>query len=82
LIDHPQLVHRRFHETIDHPVVGVRHTPTVPFRFASVECWLRSPAPLLGQHNHEILGGLLGLSDAELAQLEADQIIGTRPRGV
>jgi crotonobetainyl-CoA:carnitine CoA-transferase CaiB-like acyl-CoA transferase len=82
MLGHPQLVHRGFHETIDHPVVGLRQTPTVPFRFASVDKWLRSPAPLLGQHNREILGGLLGLSDEELAVLEADQIIGTRPRGV
>jgi len=82
LLGHPQLAHRGFHEAIEHPVVGTLRTPTVPFRFASVERWLRSPAPLLGQHNHEILGDLLGLSDAELAQLEADQIIGTRPRGV
>ena len=39
------------------------------------------PPPLLGQHNRDVLGGLLGLSDAELAELERTQIIGTRPAG-
>ena len=39
------------------------------------------PPPLLGQHNREVLGGLLGLSDAELAELERTQVIGTRPAG-
>lgn len=37
-------------------------------------------SPTLGQHNSEILKRLLGLSDDELAKLEADAIIGTEPR--
>jgi crotonobetainyl-CoA:carnitine CoA-transferase CaiB-like acyl-CoA transferase len=77
---HPQHGARGFFEDVEHPVVGRQPTPTVPFRYASVARWTRSPAPTLGQHNREILGGLLGLSDAELADLEASDIIGTRPR--
>jgi crotonobetainyl-CoA:carnitine CoA-transferase CaiB-like acyl-CoA transferase len=53
----------------------------VPFRFASVERWIQRPAPTLGQHNHELLREL-GYGDAEIAQLEADQVIGTRPIGL
>jgi crotonobetainyl-CoA:carnitine CoA-transferase CaiB-like acyl-CoA transferase len=79
--DHPQLVARRFYEFVDHAVVGPQPLPTVPFRFASVDRWLRAPAPLLGEHNEAILGGLLGLSRAELDQLAADGIIGDRPKG-
>ena len=38
---------------------------------------IRSAPPTLGEHNREILGGLLGLSDAELDQLTREGIIGT-----
>ena len=62
-------------------MIGVRGHPSVPFRFASVDHWLRRAAPTLGQHNHEILTDL-GLSEEEIAALEADDLIGTRPLGL
>jgi len=76
----PQHVARGFFEEVEHPVVGLQPMPTVPFRYASVPRWIRSPAPTLGQHNRGVLASLLGLSDEEIAALEADRIIGTRPR--
>jgi crotonobetainyl-CoA:carnitine CoA-transferase CaiB-like acyl-CoA transferase len=77
---HPQHAARGFFEEVEHPVVGRQPIPTVPFRYASAPRWIRTPAPTLGQHNRDVLGGLLGLSEAELAALERDGIIGTRPR--
>jgi crotonobetainyl-CoA:carnitine CoA-transferase CaiB-like acyl-CoA transferase len=65
-----------------HPVVGTHPVCAPPFRFASVERWLRSPAPTLGEHNREILGGLLRLPDAEIDELEAAGVIGTHPTGL
>ena len=38
---------------------------------------MRGPAPTLGQHNHELLCDLIGVSEAEYQRLEADGIIGT-----
>jgi crotonobetainyl-CoA:carnitine CoA-transferase CaiB-like acyl-CoA transferase len=82
MVRHPQLRARAYHEVIDHPVVGTLPTPTVPFRYASVERWLRRPAPTLGEHTAEILGDILGLSADDLARLETDGVIGTRPKGL
>lgn len=79
---HPQNDARGYCEMVDHPVVGTHPTPTLPFRYASVEHWVRMPAPTLGQHNQEILGGLLGHSEAELRALEDSGIIGDWPMGV
>jgi crotonobetainyl-CoA:carnitine CoA-transferase CaiB-like acyl-CoA transferase len=77
---HVQHAARGLFEELDHPVVGRQPIPTVPFRYASVARWLRRPAPTLGQHNRELLSGLLGLEEAELEALEAAGVIGTRPR--
>jgi crotonobetainyl-CoA:carnitine CoA-transferase CaiB-like acyl-CoA transferase len=79
---HPQFAARGFYEICEHPVAGVHPLATLPLRFASVPRWLRTPAPTLGQHNREILGGLLGLRDEEIDALEAAGVIGTRPKGL
>jgi crotonobetainyl-CoA:carnitine CoA-transferase CaiB-like acyl-CoA transferase len=78
---HPQMVARGFFESPAHPVVGCVQLPTVPFRFASVDGWLHSPAPTLGQHNREILHGMLGLTDDDIEALRTDNVIGDRPQG-
>jgi crotonobetainyl-CoA:carnitine CoA-transferase CaiB-like acyl-CoA transferase len=78
---HPQLAARGFFEEVAHPVVGEHAIPTLPFRYASVARWIRSPAPTLGQHGREVLGSLLGLGAAELDALESARVIGERPEG-
>ena len=51
----------------------------MPFRLSrGPERVHRTPAPLLGQHNHEVLTEL-GFSEDEIGRLEADGIIGTTP---
>jgi crotonobetainyl-CoA:carnitine CoA-transferase CaiB-like acyl-CoA transferase len=79
---HPQLDARRFFETIDHPIVGSQPVCAPPFRFASVDRWLRTPAPTLGQHSREILRELLNVRGPELDELEAAGVTGVRPKGL
>jgi crotonobetainyl-CoA:carnitine CoA-transferase CaiB-like acyl-CoA transferase len=82
LAGRPQFAGRGFFEELDHPVVGRLPIAGVPFRFASVERWLRRPAPTLGQHNYEILEDIGGLSEPDVKALEADGVVGDRPAGV
>jgi crotonobetainyl-CoA:carnitine CoA-transferase CaiB-like acyl-CoA transferase len=77
----PQLQARRYFETPEHSVVGSMPLPSLPFRYASIDRWLRTPAPTIGQHNEQILCGILGLSPGDLLALEAEDVIGTRPEG-
>jgi crotonobetainyl-CoA:carnitine CoA-transferase CaiB-like acyl-CoA transferase len=77
----PQMASRGYFEEVEHPVVGTHPTPSLPFRYASLDRWIHRPAPTLGQHNQEILGGWLGHSAEELAALESEGVIGTWPAG-
>lgn len=78
---HPQLLHRGLFEAVDHSFTGSYRAPGPPYRFGSVAKWLTHAAPTLGQHNNEVLGGLLGLTDIEILDLEAAGVIGSRPNG-
>lgn len=74
-----QLAARGFFEVVDHPVCGPARLSSVPMRLSGGPCRFHTqPAPLLGQHNRELLAEL-GLTDAEIAQLEADGVIGQAP---
>lgn len=57
--------------------IGRHPQPSMPIREDERPYAIRSAAPTLGEHNREILSGLLGLSDTEIAHLARDGIIGT-----
>ena len=71
----PHLEARDFFQEVDHPVIG---RIKVPFRLWSMPdapAVYRSPAPLLGQHNNEVFGDLLGLDASRMAALAAQGVI-------
>jgi crotonobetainyl-CoA:carnitine CoA-transferase CaiB-like acyl-CoA transferase len=77
LLKDPQLQARGFIQEIDRAFIGRHPQPSMPFRETDKPFAIRFPPPTLGEHNHEILAGVLGLSDAEIDQLARDGIIGT-----
>jgi crotonobetainyl-CoA:carnitine CoA-transferase CaiB-like acyl-CoA transferase len=80
--DHPQLNARGFYEQVTHPVVGTQPVAGLPWRATGVDRWIRRPAPVLGEHNADVLGGRLGCTDDELKTLEAAGVIGSWPVGL
>jgi benzylsuccinate CoA-transferase BbsF subunit len=72
---------RGFWDVVQHPEVGAYRQVTTPWHLTKNPRQTTQPAPALGEHNHEILSGLLHLSAQEIATLEAQGIIGTRPLG-
>lgn len=79
----PQIRARGFFEDVTHPVVGTHPIPAFPAVFGRQPAKrFARPAPLLGEHNTEVLGGLLGLTAEDLDALTEQGLIGTRPLGV
>lgn len=70
----PHIQARGFFAGVNHPLLGSFAQPGAPFM---VDGRRRpaAPAPLLGQHNHEVLCGELGLSANELSALAAERVI-------
>jgi crotonobetainyl-CoA:carnitine CoA-transferase CaiB-like acyl-CoA transferase len=80
LLQHPQLQHRDFFETVDHPVAGRHPVPGLPFRPVDRRVlWNRCAAPILGQHTAEVLRDWLGLDDTAINDIMAAGITGTDP---
>ncbi len=79
LFQDPHYVERGFFETVDHPSTGAREYPGFPFRLSKGAMEVRRPAPMLGQHNSEVLESLLGVPTETLGELEEAGIIGTKP---
>jgi crotonobetainyl-CoA:carnitine CoA-transferase CaiB-like acyl-CoA transferase len=72
-----QLAARGFFEVLDHPVNAPARFTTMPFRLSRGPRPVHTaPAPLLGQHNHELLAEL-GLSADDVEALETEGVIGS-----
>lgn len=64
-----------FWHWLDHKEMGPSPYEGLQHRMSRTPGELRSPAPVLGQHNEEVLGGILGLSAAEIEQLKKENVI-------
>jgi crotonobetainyl-CoA:carnitine CoA-transferase CaiB-like acyl-CoA transferase len=70
----PHIQARGFFAQVSHPVLGFFSQPGMPFMVDGQRS-SPLPAPLLGQHNHAVLCGELGLTAGELAVLAAEKVI-------
>ena len=64
---------------LEHPEAGRHDYPGLAFRLDRTPGQIRSPAPCFGQHNRFVLGGLLGLDDAAIAELYAAGAVADQP---
>ncbi|MBG9387393.1 CaiB/BaiF CoA transferase family protein [Caenimonas aquaedulcis] len=71
----PQLAHRGHWVRLPHAEMGESLYNNLPFRFSRTPVQPTRPAPLLGEHTREILRDMLGLGDAEIDALEAEQVL-------
>ncbi|HXW38116.1 MAG TPA: CoA transferase, partial [Acidimicrobiales bacterium] len=61
----------------DHPVAGRYRVVPPPVRFSRSPATVRSDAPLIGQHNREVLSEV-GMSAEEIDDLESRGVLRTR----
>jgi benzylsuccinate CoA-transferase BbsF subunit len=79
LVDDPHLAARGFWAELDHPETGRRRAPGIAIRLDHTPATFRLPAPLLGQHNREVLRERLELCESELDALERAGLLVDRP---
>lgn len=71
LVSDPQVQHNGSFVEYEHPAEGHVKTPGFPFRLSGHQQEVYRPAPLNGQHTHEVLSEL-GLTAEEIDELEQD----------
>ena len=88
LLFNEHLTARGFYEVIEHHSdTGMPPLPypSRPWKLLGTPAVEPKAAPIMGEHNRELLGGLLGKTEEQIVELEAADVIGfapLSPRGV
>lgn len=68
-------VAREMFVEIEHPKAGLTTLTGPHIKFSETKATVRTPSPLLGQHNEEIFGNLLGISKQEVEFLQKEGVM-------
>ena len=71
----PQVKHRKVVIEVEHPTAGPIPMVANPIRMSETPVPTPKMAPRLGEHTQEVLGGLLGMNDGDIADLRAKAAI-------
>ncbi len=74
VLSDPQVIARQMLVELTHPVAGPIKVPGTPIKLSQTPAKVDTPAPVLGQHNDEILAGI-GYSAAEIESFKAESVI-------
>ncbi len=75
VVNDPQVEARGMIIDLEHPRAGKIKQPNFPLKFSGTPA-VTNPAPVLGQHNGEVLSNILGYTEDEIAELRKDGVIG------
>lgn len=79
VIAHPVFEARGFAIDVDYPEAGRRRVAGAPWRMSATQPEVTRPAPMLGEHSHEVFAELLGMSAGEYEALVERGISGDGP---
>jgi benzylsuccinate CoA-transferase BbsF subunit len=71
----PHLQARQTYMEVEHPATGVDWVANSAWRLSENPTEIHHRSPLFGEHNSYVFKDLLGMTDSEIAQLEADKVI-------
>ena len=71
----PQVQHRGIKIDVPHPKAGSVPLVANPIKFSRTPIAYDMPPPLVGEHVEDVLRGVLGKSDAEIAALREKKIV-------
>jgi len=75
VFEDPQVQHRGVAVEVPHPLAGTVKIYTNPIKFSETPITQYTAPPVMGQHNEEVYGGLLGLGEGEIARLKAAGVL-------
>jgi crotonobetainyl-CoA:carnitine CoA-transferase CaiB-like acyl-CoA transferase len=75
MLEDPQVKARNTIVSLNHKLAGKFVVPQHPVKYSKTPVTINSPAPLLGEHNDEVLKSLLGYSKEKLNELRATGVI-------
>ena len=78
VLEDPGMHERGMLRWVDHPEVGRVVLPSSPLRIEGAPPPDFAPSPFLNQHEAEVLGGILGIAEAEREALRAAGALGPR----
>ena len=71
----PPVAERQMIVEYEHPDVGRVRLPGNPIKISGAGETISNPAPRLGEHTDEVLGGLLGLAPERIAELRGQGVV-------
>jgi crotonobetainyl-CoA:carnitine CoA-transferase CaiB-like acyl-CoA transferase len=71
----PHLIERNMFTTVDHKNAGPMKVVNFPVKFSVTPAFVKSAAPVIGQHNHEVLKTILGYDDEKISELMKANVI-------
>jgi CoA:oxalate CoA-transferase len=80
-MEHPHLRERQTVRRVADPLIGEFDIPALPVKLSQWPGRSELEADLLGQHNEQVLGELLGLTDDEIRTLYAEKVLVRDPLG-
>jgi len=71
----PQVLHSGLVQEVEHPQYGKVKVVGPPATFSDSRIGIQSPPPMLGEHNREILTGILGFAEDKVEKLRRNEVI-------